>query len=55
MTFELGHAKAEAFQNFAHVGRKADAVGAMIPGRVAALDGIVKLFPAGAEGARALT
>jgi len=45
----------EAFQNFAHINRQNNAVSAMMPRGIAALDGIFEFFPAGAAGAGALT
>lgn len=54
LVFELGHAGAEAFQNFAGFGGDGHAVLAMVARGGAALDGIIKFLAAGAAGARAL-
>ena len=54
MVFKLPHAGIEAFQNFAHVRGKRDTVRAVMPRGVAALDGIIEFFPAGAARAGAL-
>jgi hypothetical protein len=54
LVFKLGHAHIKALQDFTHVGGKHDPVRAVLPGGIAALDGVFELFPAGAAGAGTL-
>ena len=55
LVFKLGHAHVKALQDSTHVGGKHDTVRAVLPGGIAALDGVFEFFPAGAAGAGALT
>jgi hypothetical protein len=55
LVFQLGHATAEAFQNFPGFGRDGHAVFAVMARGGTAFDGIFKLFAAGAAGAGAVS